>query len=305
MEHVRIGTRSSKLALWQTNFIAEQLQKNFPSLKIEIIHIKTTGDRILNSPLSKIGGKGLFTKEIEIQLREHKIDFAVHSLKDIPAQLDENFSLAAITKRFDPFDAFVSNKFNSFQSLPNNATVGTSSLRRRAQILKLKPNLNVIDLRGNVDTRLKKLDEGNFDAIILACAGLKRLGYENRITQVLSSEIMLPAVGQGSLAIETLKNNFEVIDLLKFLDDFDSHVAANAERSFLKVVEGGCQVPIGVFAKVIENKLTVEAIISSIDGKIFIRDKIIGEIFCAEKIGETLAKNLLERGGHDILKRCC
>ncbi len=301
MEHVKIGTRSSKLALWQTNFIANELQKKYPNLKIEIINIKTTGDKILDSPLSKIGGKGLFTKEIEIQMLEKKIDLAVHSLKDVPSELDENFSTAAVTKRFDPFDAFVSNKFKSFGELPDNALIGTSSLRRRAQLLKINPNLKIENLRGNVDTRLKKLDEGNFDAIILAAAGLKRLGYENRITEILSPEKILPAVGQGALAIEILSSNFEIRELVKFLDDEKSHIETNAERGFLKIVGGGCQVPIGVFSKIFDNKISVEAIISSVDGKIFVREKIVGEICDAVKIGENLAKKMLENGGQKIL----
>ena len=302
MEYVRIGTRSSKLALWQTNFIAGEIQREYPHLKIEIVHIKTTGDKILDSPLSKIGGKGLFTKELEFQMLEGNIDLAVHSLKDVPAQLQSDFTIAAITKRTDPFDAFVSNKYHSFEELPHGAIIGTSSLRRRAQILAIKPDLKVENLRGNVDTRLKKLDENKFDAIILAAAGLKRLGYSNRIIEILPPAIMLPAVGQGALAIETLNKNFEIREIVKFLDDSCTRATAAAERAFLCVVEGGCQVPIGVYATTENNNLNIEAIIASIDGKNFIRDKIIGSIDDAERLGETLAKQLLDAGGRSILK---
>ena len=301
MKKLRIGTRASKLALWQTNFVADELRKNFPQLEIEIIHITTKGDKILDTPLSKIGGKGLFTKELELQMLNHKIDLAVHSLKDVPVQLSTEFTIAAVTKRFDPFDVLVSNKYHSIEELPKNSIVGTSSLRRRAQILAIRPDLQVVDLRGNVDTRLKKLDAGNFDAIILAAAGLKRLNHGNRINEVLLPNIMLPAVGQGALAIETLTDNIEVCNLLKFLDDADTRAATSAERAFLKVVEGGCQVPVGVFAEVLNNEMTVEALIASIDGQKVVNGKIAGRINFAESLGEMLANNLLDSGGREIL----
>ena len=301
MNKIRIGTRKSKLALWQANFIADQLKKFYPSLEIELVHITTKGDKILDSPLSKIGGKGLFTNEIENQLIDGKIDLAVHSLKDIPAQLKNNFTIAAISKREIPFDAFVSNDYKNFSDLPLNAKIGTSSLRRRAQILAIRSDLKIFDLRGNVDTRLKKLDDKNFDAIILAAAGLKRLGYEERIKEIISPSIILPAVGQGALAIETLADRSDVIDLLKILDDFETHIAVSAERSFLKVVDGGCQVPIGVYAEIFDKKITINAIISSLDGKNIFRDKISGSIADAKILGESLANNLLDNGGREIL----
>ena len=301
MNKIRIGTRKSKLALWQANFIADQLKKFYPAIEIELIHITTKGDKILDSPLSKIGGKGLFTNEIENQLIDGKIDLAVHSLKDVPAQLKNNFTIAAIPKREIPFDAFVSNDYKNFSDLPLNAKIGTSSLRRRAQILAIRSDLKIFDLRGNVDTRLKKLDDKNFDAIILAAAGLKRLSYENRIKEIISPSIILPAVGQGALAIETLADRSDVIDLLKILDDFETHIAVSAERSFLKVVDGGCQVPIGVFAEIFDKKITINAIISSLDGKNIFRDKISGSIADAKILGESLANNLLDNGGREIL----
>lgn len=301
MEYVRLGTRDSKLALWQTNFIASELQKKYSHLKIEIVHIKTTGDKILDSPLSKIGGKGLFTKELETQMLEGNIDIAVHSLKDVPAQLQSEFTIAAITKRADPFDAFVSNKYRSFKDLPNGAVVGTSSLRRRAQLLAIRPDLQIENLRGNVDTRLRKLDENKFDAIILSAAGLKRLGYDMKIREILPQSVMLPAVGQGALAIETLSDDIEILELIKFLDDVNTRAATTSERAFLRVVEGGCQVPIGVYATVENNKITTEAIIASTDGQKFVRDKIVGDVTNAVQLGETLATRLLEAGGRSIL----
>ena len=303
MNKIRIGTRKSKLALWQANFIADQLKKFYPAIEIELVHITTKGDKILDSPLSKIGGKGLFTNEIENQLIDGKIDIAVHSLKDIPAQLKNNFTIAAIPKREIPFDAFVSNDYKNFSDLPLNAKIGTSSLRRRAQILSIRSDLQIFDLRGNVDTRLKKLDDKNFDAIILAAAGLKRLGYEDRIKEIISPSIILPAVGQGALAIETLADRSDIIDLLKILDDFETRVAVSAERSFLKVVDGGCQVPIGVYAEISDKKVTIKAIISSLDGKNIFRDKISGSIVDAEILGESLANNLLNSGGREILNQ--
>ena len=303
MNKIRIGTRKSKLALWQANFIADQLKKYYPAIEIELVHITTKGDKILDSPLSKIGGKGLFTNEIENQLIDGKIDIAVHSLKDIPAQLKNNFTIAAIPKREIPFDAFVSNDYKNFSDLPLNAKIGTSSLRRRAQILSIRSDLQIFDLRGNVDTRLKKLDDKNFDAIILAAAGLKRLGYEDRIKEIISPSIILPAVGQGALAIETLADRSDIIDLLKILDDFETRVVVSAERSFLKVVDGGCQVPIGVYAEISDKKVTIKAIISSLDGKNIFRDKISGSIVDAEILGESLANNLLNSGGREILNQ--
>ncbi len=210
MEKIKIGTRSSKLALWQAEFIAQKLSKKFP---VEITKIQTTGDKILDAPLAKIGGKGLFTKEIEIALLENEIDLAVHSLKDVPSELPAGFEIAAITKRTQPFDAFVSNKFSTLESLPSGAVIGTSSLRRAAQILNLCPDLQIKNLRGNVDTRLKKLDSGEFDAVILAAAGLERIGYGARIKQILTE--IIPAAGQGALAIEIRAGDLKIRDAVK------------------------------------------------------------------------------------------
>ena len=294
LKNIKIGTRASKLALWQSEFVAAELQKNFPALKIELVKIQTTGDKILDSPLSKIGGKGLFTKEIENALAENEIDLAVHSLKDVPNELPANFKIAAITKRAQPFDAFVSNKFSKIEDLPNGAIIGTSSLRRAAQILNLYPHLKIENLRGNVDTRLKKLDAGNFDAIILAAAGLERLGYGGRINQILTE--IIPAAGQGALAVEIRKDDFEVAEIVKILNDEKTFAAAKFERDFLKVIGGSCQIPVGIFAEVQENKITARAVVASIDGKNIIRDT-------AENIdGATFAEKILNNGGREILK---
>lgn len=294
LKNIKIGTRASKLALWQSEFVAAEMQKNFPALKIELVKIQTTGDKILDSPLSKIGGKGLFTKEIENALAENKIDLAVHSLKDVPNELPANFKIAAITKRAQPFDAFVSNKFSKIEDLPNGAIIGTSSLRRAAQILNLYPHLKIENLRGNVDTRLKKLDAGNFDAIILAAAGLERLGYGGRINQILTE--IIPAAGQGALAVEIRKDDFEVAEIVKILNDEKTFAAAKLERDFLKIIGGSCQIPVGIFAEVQENKITARAVVASIDGKNIIRDT-------AENIdGATFAEKILNNGGREILK---
>lgn len=299
MEKLKIGTRASRLALWQAEFVANELKKKFPVLDVELIKIQTTGDKILDSPLAKIGGKGLFTKEIENQLAEKKIDLAVHSLKDVPNELEKNFKIAAITKRENPFDAFVSEKFSSLKNLPKNSVVGTSSLRRAAQILKIRPDLQIKNLRGNVETRLKKLSAGEFDAIILAAAGLKRLGYAEKIREILSE--IIPSAGQGALAIEIREDDFLTAEKIKFLNDEKTFSAVKVERDFLKKVGGSCQIPVGIFAEVDEEKISARAIISSIDGKNFVEDKKNDSLKSLDDFGESFAENLLERGGRKIL----
>lgn len=294
---IKIGTRASKLALWQAEFVSQKLrEKNF---EVEIVKIQTKGDKILNTPLAKIGGKGLFTKEIETQLAEKKIDLAVHSLKDLPSELPKNFKIAAITKREQPFDALVSKKFSTLEELPENAVVGTSSLRRAAQILKIRPDLQIKNLRGNVDTRLKKLDAEEFDAIILAAAGLERLGYTSRIKKILHE--IIPAAGQGALAIEILADDLKTFDAVKFLNDKKTCTAIQVERDFLKKVGGSCQIPVGIFATVEDEKISAKAIISSLDGKNFVEDTKIDSIKNLETFGETFAENMLNNGGKKIL----
>lgn len=300
MEKIKIGTRGSRLALWQANFIADELKKKFPALEIEIVKIQTKGDKILDAPLAKIGGKGLFTKEIELKMAEGKIDLAVHSLKDLPSEMPAGFKVGAITKRETPFDAFVSEKFFTLIELPKNSVVGTSSLRRAAQILKIRPDLKIKNLRGNVETRLKKLDAGEFDAIILAAAGLIRLGYSSRIRETLTE--IIPAAGQGALALEIREDDFKTAELIKFLNDEETFFAVKVERDFLKRIGGSCQIPAGIFAEVKDEKIFARAIISSIDGKNFVEDKKIYSIKNLENFGESFAEDLLERGGKKILE---
>ena len=262
----------------------------------------TKGDRVLDAPLAKIGGKGLFTKELEQAMLAGEIDLAVHSLKDMPTELPEGLMLAAVTERFDPGDAVVSPRYRTLANLPPGAKVGTSSLRRRAQLLAKRPDLEIVSLRGNVNTRLKKLEEENFDAIILAVAGLKRLGFHDRITEILPREICLPAVGQGALAIEARADDEATLSLIAFLDDAATRAAARAERAFLARVEGGCQVPVGVYAEAADEALEMEAVIASIDGERLYRRKKAGSTLDAEKIGRALAEELLAMGGKEILQ---
>ena len=296
---LKIGTRASRLALWQAEFVATELKKIFPALEIELVHVHTTGDKILDAPLAKIGGKGLFTKELETKLSRGEIDLAVHSLKDVPTDLPAGFRIAAVTRRAQPFDAFVSEKFSSFAELPTNSIVGTSSLRRAAQLLKLRPDLRIKNLRGNVDTRLKKLSAGEFDAIILAAAGLERLGYSSRIRELLTE--IIPAAGQGALAIEIRDGDEKIFDIVRKLNDKETFLATAIEREFLREVGGSCQVPVGVFAKVDGERLTVRALISSTDGKNFVAEKVEVPLREIDGLGKTLAMTLLDDGGREIL----
>ena len=297
-----IGTRGSKLALWQADYVEQRLREEYPGLQVTQKRISTKGDRILDVPLAKIGGKGLFTKELEEEMLSGSIDLAVHSLKDMPAKVPDGLMIAAVTKRLDPGDALVSNRFSSFSELPQGARVGTSSLRRRAQLLCARPDLTMIDLRGNVNTRLRKLDEGEYDAIVLAVAGLKRLGFADRIREILPQTMVLPAVGQGALAIETRADDKETRDMLAFLRDDETICCAEAERSFLARVEGGCQVPVGVYATAEGDDLKVEAVIASLDGRRSYRGTVNGAKADAAKLGKGLAEKLLNEGGAKILQ---
>ena len=298
---LKIGTRQSLLALWQSNHIAACLRKQYPDCEVVLKKIVTKGDRILDVPLAQIGGKGLFTKEIEEDLLSGEVDLAVHSLKDMPTVLPEGLCLTAITERANVGDAFVSNKYNSFAELPLGAVVGTSSLRRKAQLLAARPDLTIRDLRGNVDTRLRKLDEGLYDAIILAAAGLERLGHGDRIKAVIPSNVCLPAVGQGALAIECRTNDAEVRQMLDFVNDAPTVYATNAERAFLGLLEGGCQVPIGVHADVEGDKIKIEAIIAALDGSTVLRDTVEGPASDAVALGQALGRKMLANGGQEIL----
>lgn len=298
---LKIGTRQSLLALWQSNYIAACLRKQYPECEVILKKIVTKGDRILDVPLAQIGGKGLFTKEIEEELLSGEVDLAVHSLKDMPTVLPEGLCLTVITARANVGDAFVSNKYDSFAELPLGAVVGTSSLRRKAQLLAARPDLTIRDLRGNVDTRLRKLDEGLYDAVILAAAGLERLGHGDRIKDIIPSDVCLPAVGQGALAIECRTDNAEVRAMLDFLNDMPTVQATSAERAFLGLVEGGCQVPIGVHADVENENIRIEAIIASLDGKTVLRGCLTGSAADAVALGKKLGKKMLANGGQEIL----
>lgn len=296
-----IGTRQSLLALWQSNHIATLLREKYPECEVVLKKIVTKGDRILDVPLAQIGGKGLFTKEIETELADGTIDLAVHSLKDMPTVLPEGLCLTAITERANVGDAFVSNKYASFDELPLGAVIGTSSLRRKAQLLAARPDLQIMDLRGNVDTRLRKLDEGLYDAIILAAAGLERLGHGDRITALIPPDVCLPAVGQGALAIEARTADDEVRSMLEFLNDLPTKQSTDAERAFLGLLEGGCQVPIGVHADVAGEQIKIEAIIAALDGSTVLRDTITGKAEDAVALGQQLGKKMLAAGGQEIL----
>lgn len=302
MKEIIIGTRTSNLALWQANFVKGELEKKYPNMKVTLKTTLTKGDKILDAPLSKIGGKGLFTKELEEAILKGEVDFAVHSLKDMPTALPKGLEIAAITKRYDEGDAFVSDKYECFKDLPKNAKVGTSSLRRRAQLLHIKRDLKIFDLRGNVETRLRKMREENFDAVILAVAGLKRLGFEEKIKEILSKDVIIPAVGQGALAIETRENDDEIKNIVEFLNDKETSTATTAERAFLAKVEGGCQVPVGVYGEVSGDKLNLTGVIASLDGKELYRKVVVDDAQNAKRAGESLAEELLDMGGKKILK---
>ncbi len=295
---LRIGTRKSKLALWQANYVKERLEGR--GYSVELVLITTTGDKILDAPLAKIGGKGLFVKEIEEALLRGDIDLAVHSLKDVPMVLPEGLTLGAITEREEPFDVLISRDGRGFQELPEGAKVGTSSLRRQVQIKRKRPDLRVETLRGNVDTRLRKLEEGLYDAIVLAYAGVKRMGFEERVSEVL--EDFIPAVGQGSLAIEIRQEDQRVYEAIAFLDHRESRIRAECERAFLRELQGGCQVPIGAYARIEGEKLKLKAFISDLEGKRFLEGVEEGDLHQAEQVGKKLARRLLEEGGKEILE---
>lgn len=302
MKILKIATRQSPLALWQAEHIRARLEAMHADLKVELVTFVTQGDKILDTPLAKIGGKGLFVKELEEALLDGRADLAVHSMKDVPMALPEGLTLAVICEREDPLDAFVSNTYNSFAELPHGAKVGTSSLRRKCQILKQRPDLEIIDLRGNVGTRLSKLDAGLYDAIILASAGLKRLGLADRIRHTLQLEISLPAVGQGALGLECRAADQAVLDLILPLLHDETDICVRAERAFNAYLEGGCQVPIAGYASLSQGQLHIEGRVGSVDGATLLKVELKGSPEQAEQLGETLAQKLLEQGAGDLLK---
>ncbi|QOJ06094.1 MAG: hydroxymethylbilane synthase [Planctomycetia bacterium] len=300
-KQIVVGSRGSKLALIQTNWVISELKKLNPGFEFYIEKISTKGDKITDTPLSRLGGVGLFTKELETALIKGKIDLAVHSAKDVPTELHEGLMIGATPKREDPHDVLISNNNANLDKLPDAARIGTSSLRRRAQLLAFRPDFKILDLRGNLDTRLKKLETDDLDAIVVAHAGLRRMGYTGPISQIIPFDIMLPAVGQGSLCIEIRKDDARINKIVSSLDDLQTRIAIEAERALLAKLQGGCQVPIGAYAQIQENKVFLEAIICTMDGDHAIQDRNNGPSHQAAKLGEDLAERMLENGGKRIL----
>lgn len=302
-QKIVIGSRGSELALWQANFIKSEIEKKNKNVRVEINIIKTKGDKILDVALSKIGDKSLFTKELEVELLAKRIDLAVHSLKDLQTQIPAGLKLAAVTKRHNVEDVLIARKKGmTIQSLPEFGVVATGSLRRRSQLLHLRPDLTILDLRGNVPSRIQKFLESEWDAIILARAGVERLNLKKHISSFIPKEDILPAVGQGALGIEIHENNKVVEEIVKSLHHDETYKAVIAERSLLRALEGGCQVPIGAFAEVKSSGLYLDAVVGSLDGSITYRKKLRGSKSDPEKLGKTLAKDLLKAGAKQILK---
>jgi hydroxymethylbilane synthase len=298
MARLRIGSRGSQLALWQANYISALLRERGHQVELEII--KTTGDKILDVALAQVGTKGMFTKEIEDALAERRVDLAVHSLKDLPTELPAGFELVAITERVNPHDVFLSVHYDCLDALPKGAKVGTSSLRRQAQLKAFRPDLNIHPLRGNVDTRVRKLEEGEYDAIILAAAGLTRLGKTQLVKEYLPENFMCPAAGQGALGIEIREGDAKMREHLAFLNNADSRAATICERTLLNKLGGGCQVPIGAFAEVKDGKLTLTGVVARPDGSEVLREQQSGADPVA--LGELVGDTLLKRGADKILE---
>lgn len=298
---IRIATRKSALALWQAEYVKTHLEKLHMGLTVELVPMSTQGDKILDTPLAKIGGKGLFIKELEVAMAEGRADIAVHSMKDVPVDFPAGFGLHAICERENPYDAFVSNRFTQIDELPLNAVVGTSSLRRQCQLRKLRPDLVIKDLRGNVNTRLAKLDAGEYDGIILAAAGLIRLQMQDRIKQQIPAEISLPAVGQGAVGIECRNDDFELIALLEPLNHRETATRVTAERAMNARLNGGCQVPIGSFAQIINNTIHLRGLVGSTDGQTLLQASASAPLSEAVSLGQQIAERLLEQGAGEIL----
>jgi hydroxymethylbilane synthase len=300
-KQLRIGTRGSALALAQATLVQNQIQEQHPHISVELQIIKTTGDKIQDVPLAKIGGKGLFTKEIETAILNGEVDLGVHSMKDVPTEVPEGLVIGITTIREDPRDAFISRKYQSLQEIPAGGRIGTGSLRRKAQLMHLRPDLEIIPLRGNVDTRLRKLVEENLDALILATAGLRRLGRAAEISAIIPETDMLPAIGQGALGLEYRQDDAETRNLLEFLDHPETKVAVAAERAFLARLEGGCQVPIAARGSLQNGTLVLEGLIGDLTGTRMYRQQVAGPPEDADSLGRQLAETLLERGGAQIL----
>lgn len=300
---LKIGTRGSKLAITQSGWIKGKIEERHPDVTVDLVRIKTKGDKILDSPLSKIGGKGLFVKEIEEALLRKDVDLAVHSIKDVPGLLPEGLCLPVFPERENPCDAFISIDHHSIAELPEGSSIGTGSLRRSAQLLHMRPDLNVVPLRGNVDTRLGRLESGDLQGIILAAAGLRRLGLSDKISRILPEDEFLPAIGQGALGLELRQDDDLVHDVLRFLNHEPTEWTVRAERAFLKKLEGGCQVPIAAHARLDGDGLVLQGMVAELDGSRVIRDELTGKKEDPEEIGVTLANRLLASGAEEILSR--
>lgn len=302
---LRIATRNSPLARWQTNHVIQRINRLYPNLTIDIIPIITQGDIMLDTPLAKIGGKGLFVKQLETAILEREADIAVHSVKDIPMQFPQGLELITICKRDDPRDAFISNHYASLMQIPAGGIIGTSSLRRQCQLRRLRPDLTIHDLRGNVETRLKKLDNNQYDAVILAASGLTRLNLQNRITHYLSTDLFLPAVGQGAIGIEARTNDKEIKRLLAHLEHLPTRICVTAERAMNKTLNGGCQVPIACHSLLYNNNrlLRLSALVGSLDGSTIIFRQLQANASDAEQIGQRLGEELLKQGADQLLKQ--
>ena len=301
MQTLRIATRKSALAMWQANYVKAKLERHHPDLNVELVPMTTKGDVILDTPLAKVGGKGLFIKELEVAMQEGRADIAVHSMKDVPVEFPEGFGLHAICERENPYDAFVSNHYTSLDALPQGAVVGTSSLRRQCQLRNLRPDLDIRDLRGNVNTRLAKLDDGQYDAIILAAAGLLRLDFDDRIAQLIDSEHSLPAVGQGAVGIECRNDDESVKALIKPLIDQDTTYRVTAERALNAHLQGGCQVPIGSFAELHNDELFLRGLVGNPSGTEIVRAQGKADVKNAAALGVQVAEALLAKGAGRLL----
>ncbi|HFD81226.1 MAG TPA: hydroxymethylbilane synthase [Gammaproteobacteria bacterium] len=298
---LRIATRKSPLALWQANHVRDALQARNPGLQVELLTMSTQGDRILDTPLAKVGGKGLFVKELELGMLEGRADLAVHSMKDVPVEFPEGLGLAAILPREDPRDALISNEYSSLDELPRGARVGTSSLRRQCQLRAHRPDLEVLDLRGNVNTRIGKLDDGAYDAILLAAAGVRRMGWEERIRELLPPERFLPAIGQGAIGVEIRSDDQRVRSLVAELNDPQTATRVAAERALNEALEGGCQVPIAGYAEIEHGVILLRALVGRPDGSELVQGVISGRPQEAGELGRVLAEDLLSRGAREIL----
>lgn len=303
-KHLVIATRGSRLALWQANHVKNLIEESSPGTTVSLNVIQTRGDKILDAPLAKIGGKGLFVKEIEEALLDGRADLAVHSMKDVPMNLPEELLIGCVPKREAVTDCFLSREYNSLENLPQGARLGTSSLRRQAQLLALRPDLQISALRGNIDTRLGKLENGDYDAIVLATAGLFRLDLHARYMAPFDVNQLLPAVGQGALGIECREDDYNLLVLLAALEDRDTRVCVNAERAFMKTLEGGCQIPAACNARMLdEENVYVQGLVANLDGAEIIRAERVGDASESEKLGASIAEEILENGGREILDK--